>query len=169
MLSGSFNSHYETPDPIYNDMDKIFHFKIDLCANPRNHKHKNYFCDGHRDSLKQKWYKHSPCWMNPPYDNVGPFMQKAWAESQVGATIVCLVAVRTDTDWFHDYILDSAGARYLIVLKRRIRFWYNRDPKGAGPSPAFPSVIAIYSPDAIPSVLALTTIGGHQCRVLSLK
>ena len=77
-------------------------------------------------------------WVNPPYGRytTGLWVKKAYEEHQcTGCTIVMLLPARTDTIWFHEYILGKAEIRF---VKGRLKF-------GDGKSPApFPSLIAVY-------------------------
>ncbi len=42
--------------------------------------------------------------MNPPYGNaLKKWIRKAYEEAQKGATVVCLLPVRTNTRYWHDY------------------------------------------------------------------
>jgi site-specific DNA-methyltransferase (adenine-specific) len=76
--------------------------------------------------------------MNPPYGReITQWVKKAWEESQKGATVVCLLPARTDTRWFHSYVLGKAEIRF---IKGRLKF------EGAKNSAPFPSMIVIYRP-----------------------
>ena len=55
-------------------------------------------------------------------------------ESERGATVVMLLPARTDTKWFHEYVLGRAEIRF---IRGRIKF------NGAQNAP-FPSLLAIY-------------------------
>lgn len=71
--------------------------------------------------------------MNPPYGReIGKWVKKA-AESN--ATVVCLLPARTDTKWFHEYILGKAEIRF---VKGRLKFG---DGKNSAP---FPSMVVIF-------------------------
>lgn len=76
--------------------------------------------------------------LNPPYGRnvTGKWIQKAYEESRKpNTTCVCLVPSRTDTKWFHDYVLPYAEIRF---VKGRLKFGNSKD---AAP---FPSLIAIF-------------------------
>ena len=59
--------------------------------------------------------------------------------ADAGATVVCLLPSRTDTQWWHDHVLPFAEIRY---LRGRIRF------NGIENSAPFPSVIEVFRPPA---------------------
>lgn len=74
---------------------------------------------------------------NPPYGRkTVDWVRKAYQESQKPeTTVVCLLPSRTDTRWFHDWVLDKAELRF---VKGRLKFG---DGKNSAP---FGSLVAIY-------------------------
>ena len=74
--------------------------------------------------------------MNPPYGRtIGQWVKKAYESSLAGACVVCLLPARTDTKWFHDYVLPFAKVTF---LRGRLKFG---DSKNSAP---FPSMIAVF-------------------------
>lgn len=79
------------------------------------------------------------CWCNPPYDFVlRQWLRKAHESAGQGAIVVRLVPVRTDTQWWHEYVLPHAEIRY---LRGRLKF------NVSGNSVTFPPTIAVFWPD----------------------
>lgn len=76
--------------------------------------------------------------MNPPYGRtVGKWIEKAKISAEEnGATVVCLLPVRTDTVWWHDHIAE--GKAETRFLKGRIKLG---DQENSAP---FPSVIVVF-------------------------
>lgn len=142
VMFSSASDEWETPPELFAKLDAEFHFNLDVAASDANTKCKFYFTN---NGLDMPW--DGVCWMNPPYGSkVGKWMAKAWLESAGGgATVVCLVPARTDTKWWHDYVIGKdAEVRF---LKGRVKFL----KPGAGPndkrqSAPFPSAIVIYRP-----------------------
>lgn len=139
MNKGLFSSktgEWETPHRLFNELDKEFGFTLDVCATKKNTKCARYF-DKKTDGLSQLWT--GTCWMNPPYGRViGKWVKKAYLSSLMDeATVVCLLPARTDTAWFHDYILGKGTVEFL-----RGRLCFSRS-KGNAP---FPSMIIVYDP-----------------------
>jgi len=94
----SESPEWETPQWLFDLLNKEFHFSLDVCASEKNHKCKKYF-SRQNNGLKQKWQE--TCWMNPPYGReIAQWMGKAKIESENGAIIVCLVPARPDTEWW---------------------------------------------------------------------
>lgn len=129
---------WETPQDFFDELNAEFGFTLDVCALDYNAKCKEYFSPS-VDGLKQSWA--GICWMNPPYDRtISKWLCKAYAESQKGATVVCLVPSRTDTSWWHDYCM-KGEVRFV-----RGRLYFKR-LKGACGRPRFGSVVIIFRPE----------------------
>lgn len=121
---------WATPQEFFNELNKEFNFKTDVCATAENAKCLAYYSP-EQDGLLLDWV--GSCWMNPPYGReIGLWMKKA-CESQ-GATIVCLVPARTDTAWWHDYAMKGE----VRFIRGRLKFGGH---KNAAP---FPSAIVIF-------------------------
>lgn len=136
VLFTSNKSDWETPPELFKVLDLEYHFTLDVCATAENAKCKNYITP-EQDALAQTWT--GVCWMNPPYGrNIGLWVQKAYESSLGGATVVCLLPARTDTAWWHDYILPYAE---ITFIRGRLKF------VGADNSAPFPSVIAAFIPN----------------------
>jgi len=132
-LLTSKSEEYETPQWLFDQLDRIFHFTLDACATKENAKCSCYF-SRELDSLEQDW--NGTVWMNPPYGKrIERFMEKALRESQRNnATVVCLVPARTDTRWWHEY----ARKGHIVYLSGRLKFG---NEKSSAP---FPSAIVIF-------------------------
>lgn len=123
---------WETPHELFARLNAEFHFTLDVCALPHNAKCALFFSPDD-NGLAQRWT--GVCWMNPPYGaEIGRWMQKAYEESRLGATVVCLVPARTDTEWWHEY----ARCGEVRFLRGRVKF------VGAESSAPFPSALVIF-------------------------
>lgn len=141
LMFSSKTDDWDTPQNFFDSLNLEFSFNLDPCANTENHKCDRFFTEAD-DGLKQDWGG-STVFCNPPYGRnmTGKWIQKAYEESQKPNTVcVCLVPSRTDTRWFHEYVLGKSEIRF---VKGRLKF-------GAGINPApFPSMVVIYrSPDS---------------------
>ena len=123
---------WETPQALFDKLDAEFGFNLDVCATEETAKCGRYFTPAD-DGLSQTW--ESVCWMNSPYGRaIAKWMRKAFDESQLGATVVCLVPARTDTTWWHDY----ATRGEIRFLRGRLKFG------GTEHSAPFPSAVVIF-------------------------
>lgn len=108
------NDSWRTPDDLFEILDKGgiyqdihfegFHFDIDLCANEENTKCNQYYYDylNNKDSaicFSNELREIKCAFMNPPYSNPKPFIEKAWSDSRF-CKIVCLVKVDPSTKWW---------------------------------------------------------------------
>lgn len=124
---------WETPQHVFNELNKEFQFDIDVCAVKENAKCAVFFSP-EIDGLKQEWK--GTCWMNPPYGRqIHLWVKKAYESSlKDGVTVVCLLPARTDTKWWHDYCMKGE----IRFIKGRLKFG---DGKNSAP---FPSAIVIF-------------------------
>ena len=127
---------WETPPELFERLNRLYGFDLDVCASDSNAKCARYFTAAD-DGLAQAW--HGTCWMNPPYGRpLAQWMQKAESERRRCRVIVCLVPARTDTKWFHEYV---HGKAEIYFIRGRIRFLREGLPmQGAN----FPSMIVVY-------------------------
>jgi len=126
---------WATPQDFFDTLDAEFGFTLDVCALPHNAKCQRFFTPD-EDGLKQHWQ--GVCWMNPPYGReIGRWVRKAYQSAQEGATIVCLVPARTDTAWWHTWVVKADDVRF---IRGRLKFG------GSQNSAPFPSAVVIFRP-----------------------
>lgn len=78
-------------------------FDLDVCCSEENIPALHYYKLGEDDGLGQEWMKFN--WCNPPYDECNKWIKRAYQEQQEGNTTAMLIPVRTETKYWHDYIL----------------------------------------------------------------
>ena len=126
---------HATPWPFFKALDDEFHFTIDVCAQAHNAKCERFFSP-EDDGLNQEWS--GVCWLNPPYGReIGKWMKKAHISAQNGATVVCLIPSRTDTAYWHEYVMNADEVR---LVKGRIKF------VGSTAGAPFPSAVVVFRP-----------------------
>lgn len=119
---------WETPPEIFDPLNQEFGFTLDVCATDDNKKVASFF-DKENDGLSKDW--NGVCWMNPPFGTQGKWVKKAYESALGGATVVCLLPSRTNTNWWHDY-----------CMKGEIRFIRGR-PKFKGAKHGLPQPLSI--------------------------
>jgi phage N-6-adenine-methyltransferase len=128
----SISVEWETDQQTFDVLNAEFGFEMDVCATPQNAKCPRYFSPSD-DGLAQEWK--GICWMNPPYGRViGRWVSKAYESSLKGATVVCLIPARTDTRWWHDYVMKGE----VRLIRGRLRFG------GSNGNAPFPSAIVVF-------------------------
>jgi phage N-6-adenine-methyltransferase len=132
----SSNNTWGTQQEFFDRLDEEFEFTLDPCASHENTKCDfNYYTEV-EDGLTQDW--EGECvFMNPPYGrDIVAWLKKAYNESKKpGTIVVCLVPARTDTKWWHDYVMKAKQIRF---VKGRLKFGGS---KNAAP---FPSAVVIF-------------------------
>lgn len=113
---------WETPQHLFDELDREFHFTLDPASTDENAKcPKHYTVDD--DGLAQSWAGER-VFCNPPYGReIAKWVKKAHDEVEAapGTIVVMLIPARTDTSYFHDYIYhkDMAEIRF---IRGRLRF-----------------------------------------------
>jgi hypothetical protein len=122
-LFTSLRGDWKTPKAVYQVLDSEFGFDYDPCPTKPE-----------VDGLTSEWGKVN--YVNPPYGReIGKWISKGYQEHLKGKTVVFLIPSRTDTRWWHDYIMRAKQIRF---IKGRLKF---DDQKNPAP---FPSAIVIF-------------------------
>ena len=122
-LFTSLRGDWKTPRALYQALDAEFRFDYDPCpAKPKI------------DGLESAWGNIN--FVNPPYGkDITKWIQKGHQESLKGKTVVFLLPSRTDTRWWHDYIMKANEIRF---IRGRLKF---DDQKNSAP---FPSASVVF-------------------------
>ena len=122
-LFTSLRTNWKTPKAIFEALNSEFHLDYDPCPTSPE-----------VDGLESDWGNIN--FVNPPYGKeINKWIQKGYAEFLRGKTVVFLLPSRTDTAWWHDYIMKATEIRF---IRGRLRF---DDQKTPAP---FPSAIAVF-------------------------
>jgi phage N-6-adenine-methyltransferase len=122
VLFSSASDEWATPAAVYDALNAEFQFADDPCP-----------LGGTENGLLREWK--SPCFVNPPYSDIYPWMEKAALESSAGKTVVLLVPARTCTRWWHGFALKASEIRF---IRGRLKFG---TAKTGAP---FPSCLVIF-------------------------
>jgi phage N-6-adenine-methyltransferase len=134
VCKSSERNDWETPPELFDALNREFGFTLDVCATAATAKCARYFTPSD-NGLAQPWGTNT-CWMNPPYGHLDRWMRKAYQSAIAGATVVCLVPVRSHTKWFHRLCV-MAEVRF---LRGRLRF------VGSDGEAPFPQLLVIFRP-----------------------
>ena len=122
-LFTSASQHWATPEELYEELDKEFHFNDDPCP-----------LRSRIDGLHREWG--SRVFLNPPYGReITKWLVTAWLESLKGKLVVCLIPSRTDTRWWHNYVMKADEIRF---LRGRLKFGKSKN------TAPFPSAVVIF-------------------------
>lgn len=116
---------WQTPDGAHLKLDEEFDFTFDPCP------HRARF-----NGLEIEWGERNFC--NPPYGReIGKWIAKGYEEAQKGKLVVFLIPSRTDTRWWHDYVMKADEIRF---IRGRLVF------RGAKWNAPFPSAVVVFRP-----------------------
>jgi phage N-6-adenine-methyltransferase len=132
---------YITPKWLFKDLNDEFHFMIDAATTDDNPLQTFMYYTKENDGLKYPW--NTSTFVNPPYGReINEWVKKAYFDSmKYGSVIVMLLAARTDTKWFHDYIYKKPKVE-IRFIRGRLKFNVaGTDECNTAP---FPSMIVIF-------------------------
>ena len=149
------SGEWQTPRRVFQKLDDEFHFRLDAAATAANALCE-YFYTAEDSAFDHDWAAElidgipgkltglsvpasNAVFLNPPYQLCKEFMKKALEESRKGITVVCLVAARMDTQWWHRYAMEADEIR---ILEGRVQFTHPDKPQAN--SSTFPSAVVIF-------------------------
>jgi len=123
------SDNYATPKAFYDGINKEFNFNFDPCP-----------LKATVNGLNLSWIGN--IFINPPYSNIKPFIEKGIAELKNGNAekLVYLLPVRSDVKYWHELILKKASE--IRFIKGRLNF-----NEAKTPAP-FPTVLVIFENEA---------------------
>ena len=99
-MVSSNTDEWGTPQALFDELDREFHFTLDPCSTHENAKCRKHYTK-EEDGLLQDWTGER-VFCNPPYGrHIGDWVKKAHDSD---CLTVMLLPARTDTKWFHEYI-----------------------------------------------------------------
>ena len=120
----SATDQWATPKAVYDALDAEFHFDFDPCP---------LRDEPEFDGLEIDWGNTN--FVNPPYSQIAKWCEKAYYEACKGKTVVMLIPSRTDTRWWHNFVMQATEIRF---LRGRLKFG---DAKYNAP---FPSCVVVF-------------------------
>lgn len=122
----------ETSPEVFDPLHERFRFTIDVAASDQNAKLERYYTI-EDDGLAQSWTGER-VWVNPPYSDIRPWVEKAWQEWLRARLVVMLVpANRTEQAWWQDLVEPYRNDRWrpfhVEFLRGRLRFIEPGDTK----------------------------------------
>jgi len=144
---------WNTPDNIFQPLNKEFNFEHDLACDNENKLCLKGFTE-QDNSLSKEW--NGINWLNPPFGKVKLWVKKAYEESRKdGVIIVMLIFSKTNTNWWHDYVMKAKEVR---LIKGRPKF------KGNDHGLPFPISIVIFEKSLNPVKFSTFNLEKHNER-----
>ena len=126
-LMTSLSPHWATPKWLYEELDKEFNFNDDPC--PLNGE----------GGLNRSWGTRT--YVNPPYGRgIIEWIKKGHREGERGHLVVMLLPSRTDTKWWHEYVMKAEEIRF---IRGRLKFGESKN------SAPFPSCVIIFKKEVL--------------------
>lgn len=133
LMFSSKTDLWATPQDFFDKVNAIYDFTLDVCATKENAKCSSYFTI-EDNALNRNCIGN--CWMNPPYGReIGKWIKKAYEQALLGAVVVCLIPSRTDTKWWHEYVMKGK----ITFIRGRLKFGNSKN------SAPFPSALVVFS------------------------
>lgn len=149
-----------TPRSLFDRYDAVHRFDLDAAATQSNALCDRYLgppgevastlpespeCVG-VDALAIRDWPGQRIWLNPPYGRgLGRWYARAVAQTLIGSVVVMLVPARTDTTYWHEWVIDEHSeprpwVRCIDYIRGRIKF------VGAADGAPFPSAVITFGP-----------------------
>jgi len=136
LMFSSKSNDWATPQSFFDKLNGVFGpFTLDAAASADNYKVANHYTEAD-DSLAQDW-SGNRVFLNPPYGRgLKDWIKKGYEEGQKdNTTVVMLIPARTDTKYWHDYVMKADEIRF---VRGRIKFG---DETNSAP---FPSAVVVF-------------------------
>ena len=103
---------WQTPQDLFDALNKEFGFTADVCANRSNNLCFRYFSE-EKSALENEWYDGAH-FINPPYSQTELFIKRATEQAKKNnVDVVALVNANTDTKWFGEAVKSANEVRLL--------------------------------------------------------
>ena len=126
VMFSSMTDEWRTPQSLFDTLDKEFNFDSDPCPSGKRKLKKGI--------INRFWLRR--VFVNPPYSKIKDWVMQGYIHAKhKGVTVVMLIPSRTDTRWWHDYVMKAYEIRF---IKGRLKF------SGHKNSAPFPSAVVIF-------------------------
>lgn len=149
----------QTPPELFDPLNERYGFTIDVAASQANARCARYLTI-EDDGLRQSWAGER-VWCNPPFSDIGPWVEKAWTEwntGKVGLIVMLVPANRTEQAWWQKWV---EPLRDVPELDLRVEFLPGRQrfiapgdfvdmfgrPRGGDIRPPFGCCLLIWNDD----------------------
>jgi len=124
---GRSKQDYCTPDDFFDAVVDRFGRPVwDLAASTENARATGFYSI-EQNALRLEWHDLPKGWLwcNPPFADIAPWVEKAFAESVLGAKTLMLVPAGVGTNWFREWVFEKA---WVLFLSPRLTFKGCHDP-----------------------------------------
>lgn len=166
MRFGGGSQDYCTPQELLEPVYEFGEIELDPCSNPnsivraRHHIMPLEYMDREKefglvnvsfgDGLAGPWPE-GLTFVNPPFRNVVPWLEKAEEEARTGSDVILLLNADTSTAWFQDFVYPRANR--ICFRRGRVRFL------GARSTNPFPHLYVYFGGDGVRFEQAFKPVG----------
>lgn len=144
---GKLTDEWATPQWLFDQLNDIYGpFDIDVCASNKNSKCTVFF-DEADDGLTSSWI--GKTWLNPPYSDPSPWVEKAVNETRMGVTIGALLPADHSVKWYNKFIANNPCAKIVERFPYRIKFNPPKDWTGNISGPRGSHIFVLFTPQVI--------------------
>lgn len=153
-------NRWQTPKHIFDILNQEFNFDCDVAADENNHLVDRFISERENAlSSTTRWGERN--FVNPPYDNIAPWVSRCIEEKNRGNTSVLLVPADTSVKWFRTAWNNANEIRF---VSGRINFVRPNGTKGSANNKG--SVIFVFRGNA-PENRAVCLLSRDNLRVCS--
>ena len=177
-MSTSGRDSYQTPPALFERLDDMFGFNIDLAATGENFVHPRYFTG---PCAETEWCKCGLCaplanhriFCNPPYSNLKPWIRRFQELSLRNSVVVAVLPADPTTEWWRMLTqTDGVCPDYILFTRKRVQFIHAQDcnctsckkgDRGANTKGTAIAIWARFGPTIVPrprAMDAITTVWG---------
>ena len=118
------NDYWETPQPVFDTLNNIYNFEVDICCVPETAKCDRYFTE-QADSLSFRWHKLRDIkgkyiWCNPPYSDPKPWVCHAIDAQLNGVGVVMLLNNDTSVGWYAEALIYASKVTIITASPKDI-------------------------------------------------
>lgn len=144
---------WSTPSWLFDQLNRLYGpFDLDVAASSENAKCRLFFTEK-TNGLSLPWVTREidpgKAWMNCPYSNPSPWIEKALHETKYGVTTGALLPIDPSTKWYQKFISYERRAKIVEVFPWRIKFVPPKDWKGAVSGPRGSHMFVLFTPQIV--------------------
>lgn len=157
VIKNAGHQDWRTPPWLYQRLHDRYDFQVDAAATLYNAlcpKHISPTMDATNRRTWQAWVRrgYTRYFLNPPFNDIAPFLVPACDAGYQGAIVVCLLPARVEVEWAHDIVYPYAHE--ITFVRGRVRYYRSiRNGK-----PNFPSMVVRFGPGPRKGPIILSTI-----------
>lgn len=157
VMKNAGHNDWRTPPWLWRRLDTDYGFEVDAAARPDNTLCRLFISPAMDATTAAPWDRYleqgrRQFFLNPPFNNIEPFLARAWEAANRGARVVCLLPARVEVTWAHEIVYPFAHE--IFFVKGRVRYYHgSRNGK-----PNFPSMVVVFGPGIRRGPIRLRTI-----------